>query len=172
MSQIDYGEMAADAWNSAMEPEVIAILLCSKCKMHSVYSWEIKNEEEWKQKHFCPHCQSRFFSKIDRGSKLTKSKWGLSEAARDENDSEKWKVAERLMGTATLLKKEELIDKILIQHVQSLNANVVKQIQKTTPSFDIQISDIERYENDLLLKHLMNKTTMSASANKYSARSR
>ena len=96
----------------------------------------------------------------------------MSEVARDENDSEKWKVAERLMGTATLLKKEELIDKMLIQHVQSLNTNVVKQIQKTTPSFDIQVSDIERYENDLLLKHLMNKTTMSASANKYSARSR
>ena len=166
MSQIGYAEMAADAWNSVTEPEVVAILVCSKCQMYSIYSWEIKNEEEWKQKYFCPHCQSRFFSRVSRGDKRTKSKWALMETSPgSKEDPEKWKVAERLMGKASLLKKEDLINKMLTKHVQSLNADLTK---KKTTSLDIQVSDIERHENDQILKHFLNQST---SSNKY-ARSR
>lgn len=153
--------MMAEAWNSIVEPEVVAILLCSKCKMHSIYSWEIKNEEVWKQKFFCPHCQLKHFSKVDRGRTLTKSNWGL-EVAKDKDDSEKWKVAERLMGTATLLKKEELIDKMLMQHVRSLNASIVERAAPAGQLMDPQVSDIEGYENQRLLSSLLNKATTTS----------
>ena len=137
------GANLAEAWGemSQARTKVTAVLFCEKCALYSVYSWKVI-EEDWKRNFFCPHCQVKYFSKINRGKKEVSKKdlysnWSIttSNEAEHNSDEEKWKAAERLMGRAKLIKKADIIDDMIKQRVDFLNTKVItKNKLETEPS--------------------------------------
>lgn len=165
MSQWTANANLAELWNevSQAKTKVTAVLFCEKCALHSIYSWKV-TEEDWKRNFFCPHCQVKYSSKINRGKKEVSkddlySNWSITsnreEEAVEQNNEEKWKVAERLMGRARLIKKEDVMDDMIKQRVDFLNTKVMTKNKLETAK--------NKLEAEPTLNDILNKSKFTVS---------